>query len=208
LVITDFPETFFADANNANEFIDSVLTAVKAQFGTQLDPFHLPDEEIFHFGKKIGPIDLGGSAKLSNGTLKGLSTLHRIGDSTIATEEGQFTAHLEISLEKLDFLYHAEVEFLSIIHPKFELLGTVGTLNINIALAVDGDGKPILKEFHVQDLVDVVIHEHGLGEVDTLVDLFTNAFIQFFNPTVKSLLDSVLQPMIAGLLGDFKLGGY
>lgn len=53
-------QDYFADTQNANEFIDAVLTAIKASYGPNIDPFHLPDETL-NFHQKVLIVDIKGN---------------------------------------------------------------------------------------------------------------------------------------------------
>merc|ERR1712235_137597 len=64
---------------NANEFADSILKNLRVRILNKgLDPLILPVKS-FEFSKKVLLVEVRGSAKVYDGYLKGLSTIHRTG---------------------------------------------------------------------------------------------------------------------------------
>jgi hypothetical protein len=200
-----FTQEFF-DTGNADAFVDQVLTAAKAQYGATLDPFHVPDSDL-KFSKKLGILTLSGEAKLTEGTITGLSHLKRSGESTIGTENNHFVAHIEVGDDNIKIHYKVDATFMNLFHPKLTLESEVGNIDIKAAIGVDADGKPVLNELHIEELQHVKIYVHGLGLLDPLIDLIGDAFIEFFNPTARDLLSNLLKGMLGDVLKNFKLPG-
>jgi len=198
---------FADDTGNANEFIDSVLTAVKAQYGAQLDPFHLPDEDI-KINQKVGIITIKGDVKLSNGTLTGLSTLHRAGNATIGTESEHFVAHLRIGDQNIHLAYNkVHVELLGgLIHPDLGIKADIGNIDLNMTLALNSAGKLDITQFEMDELKNVKVHVTGLGVADALVDVIADAAIVIANKQVRDAAGHLVQGLIAPLLTNFTLG--
>merc|ERR1712198_172098 len=64
---------------NANEFADSILKNLRVRILKDgLDPLIL-SVKSFEFSKKVLLVEIRGSAKVYDGYLKGLSTIHRTG---------------------------------------------------------------------------------------------------------------------------------
>jgi len=195
-----------AQAGNANAFIDSVLTAVKTEYGTSLEPYHLPDETLA-FNQKIGIITLKGDIKLTNGSLTGLSKIHRAGNATIGTEAGHFAVHLKVGDEKISFAYNAKVNFLDILHPNLQIEGDVAAIDINATIMLDSDGKPKISQFEIDELKHVRFHVHGLGILDPLVDLIADVAVEVANAQIRKALSHIVEGMVGSLLTSYKLPG-
>jgi len=193
------------DAGNANQFIDSVLTAVKTQYGASLDPFHLPDEDI-KINQKVGIITLKGEVKLTNGTLTGLSSLHRAGNSTIGTEKEHFVAHLRVGDQNIHLKYDAHVDLLSILHPNLVIQVDIGNIDINMTLALNSDGKLDINQFDIDELKHTRVHVTGLGILDPLVDLLADVVIEVANAQVRKAVSHLVEGLIGPLLSNFSLG--
>jgi len=195
-----------SQAGNANAFIDSVLTAVKTEYGASLEPYHLPNEEL-NFSQKIGIITLKGDIKLTNGTLTGLSHLHRNGNATLGTENQHFAVHLKVGDENIKLNYNAHIDFLDIIHPNLQIEADIGNIDINATIMLDTDGKPVIQQFEIDELKHTRVLVHGLGILDPLVDIIADVVIEVANPQIRKALSHVVETMIGGLLSDFKLPG-
>jgi hypothetical protein len=196
----------FFEVGNANAFVDQILTAVKTQYGTTLDPFHIPDQTL-NFSQKLGIITLKGDAHLTEGVITGLSHLHRSGDSDIGTENSHFIAHLRLGDDNIKASFKVAANFMNLIHPHLTLESTIENIDMKATIGVDANGKPQVNEFHVEELKHVQVYVHGLGLLDPLVDLIADGFIAAFNPTARDLLSNLLKGMIGDLLKDFKLPG-
>jgi len=196
----------YYEAGNANAFIDSVLTAVKTEYGAQLEPFHLPNEELA-FSQKVGIITLKGDIKLTNGTLNGLSHLHRANNATLGTENQHFVVHLQVGDENVKFRYNAHVDFLDILHPNLVIEGDIGNIDINATIMLDSEGKPVINQFEIDELKHVQIYIHGLGILDPLLDLIADAAIEVANPQIRNALSHLVQGMIGEQLANFHLPG-
>jgi len=148
-----------------------------------------------------------GSAKLTEGTIVGLSHLHRSGDSDIGTENNHFIAHLRLGDDNIRIHYKVDANFMNLLHPHLTLESEVENIDMKATIGLDADGKPTLTEFHIEELKHVKIHVHGLGLLDPLIDLIGDAFIEVFNPTARDLLSNLLKGMIGDMLKNFKLPG-
>jgi hypothetical protein len=195
-----------AQSGNANEFIDSVLVAVKTQYGSNLDPLHLPDEE-FAFNQKVGIITLKGDIKLTNGSLNGLSALHRTANSTIGTENQHFVAHLRVGDENVHFKYDVHVDLLDLLHPSFQIQGDIENIDINITIALDSDGKLAIQQFEIDELKHVRMQIHGLGVLDPIADIIADVIIEVANPQIRKSLSHLVEGMIGPMLTNFSLTG-
>jgi hypothetical protein len=197
-----FPSAEFFDAGNADAFVDQVLTAVKTQYGKDLEPFHVPDK-TFQFSRKVGILDLKGNVKLTEGLITGLSHLHRSGESTMGTENNHFTAHLRIGDNNIKIHYKVEASFLNIFHPHLVLESEVENIDIKADIGLDSDGKPSLTQFHIEELKHARVHVHGLGLLDPLIDLIADGFVEIFNPQARDLLSNIMKNMVGDMLKNF-----
>merc|ERR1712198_792583 len=68
------------EAGNANAFLDQILSNARSTIEKELDPVDLPTGGA-SFSKRILGIPIHGEAKVTDGWLAGLSTLHRAGDA-------------------------------------------------------------------------------------------------------------------------------
>jgi len=193
-------------AGNANAFIDSILTAVKTEHAADLEPYHLPDEELV-INQKVGIITIKGDVKLTKGTLTGLSKIHRNGDATVGTQAGHFAVDLKVGDEKVVLMYDAHIDLMNILHPNLKIEADIAAIDIKMSISLSDDGKPVISSFEIDELKHTTFKVTGLGILDPLVDVIADVVVEVANKQVRDALSKMVEPMIGGLLSDFKLPG-
>ncbi|CAN7939350.1 unnamed protein product [Ixodes hexagonus] len=98
--------TFYT--KQANDVFDQMLDSVSRS--EQLDPYALPDQ-VTSFDRRV-LIRFHGEAKIYNGTLTGLSTIHRTGDSHFKVDESSLEVRADVGLGALDVTCKAHVKFM------------------------------------------------------------------------------------------------
>jgi len=203
VVVESTPISYF-DAGNANAFIDQILNAVKAKYNQTLDPFHIPDK-VVSFRKKVGLITFHGEAKLTEGTITGLSHLIRSGDSTLGNENNHFVAHLQFGDKNIHVHYKGEATFMDL-HTHVTLESQVGDIDVKATITLDSAGKATINQLEIDELEHVKIHVHTpIAILDPLIDLFGDEFVKIFNPMAKEMLSKLLKDMLGKELENFKM---
>jgi len=196
----------YYEESNANEFVDQVLAAVKTEFGASLDPFHLPDT-VAKFSKKIALITFHGDAKLTQGTITGLSHLARSGDSTIGTENEHFTAKLQLGDNNIHAHFNVRLDFMDLT-THLDLDADIANIDLKTTIGVDAAGKPMISSLDIDELKHVRIQVHGpVAPLDGVLDLLADAFIEVFNPLARTELSKVLKDIIGKEIANLHLPG-
>merc|ERR1712142_1417666 len=98
---------------NANEYADEILKNLRVRIVNKgLDPLILPVKS-FEFSKKILLVEVRGSAKVYDGYLKGLSSLHRTGLASMSTNETHVKVRATIGVNDLVGSYKAAAKFMN-----------------------------------------------------------------------------------------------
>ncbi|CAN8023743.1 unnamed protein product [Ixodes persulcatus] len=104
-----------------NDIFDHILDSVSRS--EELDPFQLP-EMVSSFERKI-LFRFHGEARIYNGTITGLSTMHRAGDSHLKMDESNLEVLADVGVGALDVNCKAHVKF----------MGRGPTVNIAVHIA-------------------------------------------------------------------------
>lgn len=148
-----------------------------------------------------------GEAKLFDGELKGLSSIHRSGNCVLKKETDGFTADVKLELDNLNFHFKAEVK-LDKLHKDVLITGHTDMIEIEANAHMNTDAnKADLKELKVLQLKKLHVDIHGLTVLDPILNAFTNVMIEVLNPVVKNLLEKEVKKVLADKIKDIKIGG-
>merc|ERR1712212_1177483 len=99
---------------NANDYADEILKNLRVRIINKgMDPFMLPIKS-FEFSKKILLVEVRGSAKVYDGYLKGLSTIHRTGLADMTTNATHVRVRATIGVNDLYGSYKASAKFMNL----------------------------------------------------------------------------------------------
>merc|ERR1712136_366467 len=97
-----------------NEFADEILKNLRVRILNKgLDPLILPVKS-FEFSKKVLLVEVRGSAKVYDGYLKGLSTIHRTGLASMHQNAPHVSVRATIGVNDLAGSYKASAKFMNI----------------------------------------------------------------------------------------------
>merc|ERR1712126_751254 len=138
---------------NANEYADEILKNLRVRIVNKgLDPLILPVKS-FEFSKKILLVEVRGSAKVYDGYLKGLSSLHRTGLASMSTNETHVKVRATIGVNDLVGSYKAAAKFMNF-GPQFTI--SIGMESVGVIRSRPAYPKGISSYF-------VELRRRGLG---------------------------------------------
>lgn len=147
-----------------------------------------------------------GEAKLFDGELKGLKSLHRSGNCLLKKETDGFTADVKLELDNLDFHFKAEVK-LDKLHKDVLITGHTDMIEVEANAHMNTEtNKADLKEFKVLQLKKLHVNIHGLSVLDPILNAFTNVMIEALNPVVKGLLEKEAKNILSEKIKNIKIG--
>ncbi|XP_076367748.1 mite allergen Lep d 7-like [Tachypleus tridentatus] len=202
-------KTAFMDVENANEFIDHLIAATKMNISHNLEPYSLPDKSI-GFEKKILLVTWRGEAKLYDGLLTGLSTIHRNGDCTIDVQDGnKIYVKVHLGMGILELLYHATVTFMEF-GPSVTVEGKIGYLTINMDISSDPStgGTPTIERFDMDEMKGLTVSFSGLGPLSWLMTILTSLVLKFFKGIIQKVIEWTVKRIVANKMKNLKLPIY
>jgi len=194
---------------NANDYADQMLKKIRLEVVNRgLDPLMLPLKS-FEFSKKVLLVEVRGSAKVYDGYLKGLSTLHRTGLASMNTnaETGAVTFRATIGVNDLIGSYKASAKFMNF-GPSFGIninMESVG-VTFEIVQSVEKGSKPQLLSFGIVDLGKIKTEIDGdLNILDFILNKFSNFVINLVKDVVAGALDIPLRKLLQDLIDNNEL---
>merc|ERR1712228_974507 len=171
---------------NANEYADEILKNLRVRIVNKgLDPLILPVKS-FEFSKKILLVEVRGSAKVYDGYLKGLSTLHRTGLASMSTNATHVHVRATIGVNDLVGSYKASAKFMNI-GPSFAVNLAVDSVGIafDVVQPIQKGSRPTLLSFGIVDLGRINAEVDGsLNILDFIINKFNNFVIDIVKDVV------------------------
>merc|ERR1711911_286298 len=187
---------------NANEYADEILKNLRVRIVNKgLDPLILPVKS-FEFSKKILLVEVRGSAKVYDGYLKGLSSLHRTGLASMSTNETHVKVRATIGVNDLVGSYKAAAKFMNF-GPSFGINLNVESAGITfeVVQATQPGSRPVLLSFAVVDLGEIkAVVDSDLHILDFFVNKFNNFVINLVKDVVATALEIPLKKLVQNVL--------
>merc|ERR1712121_333813 len=188
---------------NANDYADQILKNLRVKILNKgLDPLILPVKS-YEFSKKILLVEVRGSAKVYDGYLKGLSTLHRTGLADMNTNATHVTVRATIGVNDLAGSYKASAKFMNF-GPSFGINLNIPSVGITfeVVQATQKGSKPQLLSFAIVDLGEIKAEIEGNLAI---LDFFVNKFNNFVKNFVVTALELPLKKLVQTVLDNTEL---
>merc|ERR1712126_752461 len=192
---------------NANENADEILKNLRVRIVNKgLDPLILPVKS-FEFSKKILLVEVRGSAKVYDGYLKGLSSLHRTGLASMSTNETHVKVRATIGVNDLVGSYKAAAKFMNF-GPQFTI--SLGMESVGVAFEVvqpiQKGSRPTLLSFGVVDLGQIsAVVDSDLHILDWVLNKVNNFVINLVKDFVVVALEIPLKKLVQNVLDTAEL---
>jgi len=188
------------EAGNANAFLDQILSNARSTIEKELDPVDLPNGGA-SFSKRILGIPVHGEAKVTEGWLAGLRTLHRAGDAEMMNApDGSIIVNAALGLNTLQGHYRASAKFMNI-GPETGVTITVSYVSVMLRVkqTFQPGAHPELLDFAISriDRIDVKF-DSGFGPLDFIL----GTVINLINNLVKDLIVKIVNEPLKKLIGQ------
>ncbi|KZS07952.1 Uncharacterized protein APZ42_028321 [Daphnia magna] len=146
-----------------------------------MDPFSIPE-----YTNMLGT---GVVVKIFNGTLHGLSTIHRTGDVTFNYENGSLVVGAQAATQRLKGHFNWQLDF-KVFAPKGKISLQIEHLEVKIGLSqpVNVQNKPKLEVLQV-NLGNIQAQSTGTGSVDYLIEFAVNFLLNGFRSVVLRTME-------------------
>merc|ERR1719495_2716120 len=161
------------------------------------DPLKLPDATQ-GFEKKILGIRVHGEAKIYDGFLHGIQTIHRTGDA-------EMTQSADMS--KLNGHYRMHAKFMNL-GPSGEVSVQVSLVSVEIHVSVDlstGKPKTTLEYFDIDYVGNIGINFDGLGPLDWIINPLGGWIINLVKDKIVDAVEGPLRKIIADKIQNVEI---
>ncbi|XP_035213144.1 uncharacterized protein LOC118187072 [Stegodyphus dumicola] len=197
VIISLFCKPAYADddsVGNANDYIDEVLKNLREEpwIKSKLDPLDIPEVKDKNF-------------EISNGKVRGLGSLYRHGDCTLAYDDEIVTVTVQVAVRDVtvDVKYRAKALF-------FWIKGhaTVAVDDLAVKMIITGkDGRGKLESFRVVHLGNYKIKKiTGMSVVlNWLLKLIANGVAKKSRSKIINAMEDGVAKAVADLLNKYQL---
>lgn len=170
----------------------------------EYDPYPLEDS-VVGFSKKIMFVNVSGEAKLHNGYIMGLSTLHRP-DNCVVNEEGdKLVVIADLGAGVIKCHYDGTVKFMNM-GPTIKVVGIINYMEAHMEFTVDKNtGKNgHLKKFNIDDMKGMTVEVTGLGPMNWSANYLISGVTSIFQGFIKTMLEKQVRSHIAERLPEYQ----
>ncbi|XP_035215793.1 uncharacterized protein LOC118189317 isoform X2 [Stegodyphus dumicola] len=158
------PITSIMPGSNADEYIDQILLNVRNYIrDNNLDPMALPDY-VSNFTKEVMFVTVTGEAKMYDGWLWGISSIHRTDECDFNSNRTFISVSAHLGLNDLRLSYKGHAKFMSW-GPSIIVGGKVKKVAFYFEIEQMNKkrAKPNLKEFEIVEMSTIWVELSGLG---------------------------------------------
>jgi len=194
-------------SGNANDYADEILKNLRVAIkNTGLDPLMLPIRS-FEFSKKVLGMELRGSAKVYDGFLKGLSSIHRTGLASTTKMDNGTRIRATVGVNDLTGNYKASAKFMNV-GPSFGVniaMQAVG-FTFEIEKPLEKGARPTLHNFAIVDLGEIKTEIKGnLNILNFILNKFNNFVINIIKDVVALALGPPMKVILQEILNTVDL---
>lgn len=179
-----------------DSYIDKMLEDMFNSREEVYDPYDLEDSAI-RFHRKVTFVNITGEAKLHDGYIKGLSTLHRVKPCSLYNEDNKLSIRAELGAGELEFHYKGSVKFMNF-GPTITVSGILPYIEVVIEFKMNSktgrDGK--LTKFVIADMRGMELHIYGLGPINWAVNSIISGVTKIFRRQVRNCMEHKIEKHI------------
>jgi len=186
-----------------NTYIDDLLRNMFEE-NDDYDPYRM-DDSVVGFWKKVVFVNVSGEAKLHDGNIKGLSTLHRSGDCILEEDGEKLTVKADLGAGILNFFYSGTAKFMNF-GPTISVQGELAYVEVYLEFTVDAktgkNGK--LTKFVIDDMRGMKVWISGLGPINWAVNPIISAVTKIFQRFVRNFMENRVRIYIGHRVPEYQ----
>ncbi|XP_076355317.1 uncharacterized protein LOC143249406 [Tachypleus tridentatus] len=186
----------FINSGSTTIFDDTLKRVSMHLKQNNMDPFNLPDhKEVFR--KKLLFFLLHGEARIFNGILSGLSTLHRTGDVLITYEDNAVIVEVNIGFSNLTGGYDWSAKLMGI-GPNGHASLSIRSISVYLQVRQEFQtgSKPIIKAFKIAKIRHLWVDVQGLGTMDLVLQIIVNLITNSLKMTIADAITGPVQKTV------------
>ncbi|XP_013775127.1 uncharacterized protein LOC106459993 [Limulus polyphemus] len=186
----------FINSGSTTIFDDTLRRVSMHLKQNNMDPFSLPDhKEVFQ--KKLLFFLLHGEARIFNGILSGLSTLHRTGDVLITYENNAVIVEVNIGFSNLTGDYNWSAKLMGI-GPNGHASLSIRSISVYLRVRqeLQTGSKPVIKAFKIANIRHLWVDVQGLGTMDLVLQIIVNLITNSLKMTIADAITGPVQKAV------------
>ncbi|XP_064117560.1 uncharacterized protein LOC135222987 isoform X2 [Macrobrachium nipponense] len=193
-----------------NSLIDMILNIVdQTILSMGLDPAHLPDV-VHEFEDTVLFVTWHGEASAYNGTLSGMSTIHRIGEAEyVFDDKGRaIGATVSMSMNVMEGHYKYVAQFMDL-GPSGDITLHIEGIRLTLTTALDEHLCVFsLKDLNIDNIGHITINIDGLGLLDWIANAFGTLIANVVEVFLRNTIENQFKTIMNGVLDNFDLYPY
>ncbi|XP_067006403.1 mite allergen Der f 7 [Anabrus simplex] len=191
---------------NMNEYFDTLVVKLGSFFkNSGLDPLPVPDAGRSVSFKDLLGITWHGELMLKEGSLSGLSMLHRSGDATLEYSHGLLHIQVELGFDNVLLDYDFAAQIMNI-GPKGSIQGKIKNLKLFLDIIADIETFDIyLQDLKITDAGKIDVTVHGQGLLDLLVDAIADVVTLVFHDLIVNVVAVEVRSVIEKALDELDI---
>ncbi|KFM82821.1 antigen AG231, partial [Stegodyphus mimosarum] len=185
-------------------YVDKLIKDMMEDRGHEYDPYVMEDS-VVGFSRKVAFVNISGEAKLHNGYIAGLKTLHRPDHCSLKEKNDRLYVKADLGAGILKFQYEGTVKFMNW-GPTVTVHGELSYIEVHMEFSVDAKTgeNGTLHRFAIDDIKGLKVWITGLGPLNWAVNPIIKGVNTVFKRFVKYLLENKVKHHIADRLPNFK----
>lgn len=150
-------------------------------------------------------VNISGEAKLHNGYITGMRTLHRPENCKVEDQNDRMLVKADLGAGILNIHYDGTVKFMNF-GPTITVLGDIAYLEVHMEFTVDTytgrNGK--LKKFYIDDMKGMEIRITGLGPLNWALNYMISGVTSLFQGFIKRMIENKIRNHIEENMPNYK----
>jgi len=179
-----------------NDFLDKILANVRPIIQKDLDPIKLP-QKTHSFSKKILFVRVHGEAKVYDGFVSGLSTIHRSGEANMHQEGDSLIVNAHAGINNLRGQYRAHATFMNL-GPRVGARLSISSVSVRLGAkqALKPDAHPDLFDFRIEHISGVSVKIDGLGPLGWILGGLTSFIANILKDVIADAINAPIKNVI------------
>lgn len=187
-----------------DSYIDKMLEEMLNNKDEKYNPYFLEDSAV-GFYRKVIFMNVSGEAKLHDGYIQGLNTLHRVKHYYLHKEDDKLRVRAQLGVGELEFHYKGSVKFMNF-GPTITILGILSYIEVSMEFKVNSmtgrDGK--LTKLVIDDMRGMKLRVSSLGPINWAVNPIINGVTKIFKRSVRNCMEHKVKKHIAKHIPNYQ----
>ncbi|XP_054708977.1 uncharacterized protein LOC129218681 [Uloborus diversus] len=204
--ISTFAQAEYSDEEieRGDKYVDKLLYQMFVDSDEEYDPYRIDDSRI-GFHRQVAFVNVSGEAKLYDGYIKNLKTLHRPEHCKLREEGDRLNVAADLGAGVLHFHYSGTVKFMNW-GPSVSVEGELAYIEVHMEFSVDSKTgrKGRLEKFVIDDMRGMETRITGLGPLTWAMSPIVNGVAKLFKGYLQNFLEKKVKNHLAKYIPNYQ----